>query len=92
MSDRVISPSTGGLRNNDENAPLPIIQHNRPSDDTISEVTDQSQGVHVTQSSLVESPGIGQPATPPIRSFKNMEESSFEAGYDSDDEIGPFFD
>ena len=92
MDARVIAPSTGGVENEDNDVPLPEIETHVSVNDISSEVTMQSQAVPIAATVPEDSSNIGQPATPPLRSYKHMDEAMFDEGYDSDGEMGPFFD
>ena len=91
MSDRVIAPSTGGVEIEDNNLPPPAIEAHVCANEEVSEVSVPTRAVPIATTVSEDATHIGLPATPPLRSFKNMNEDMFEEGYDSDGEIGPFF-
>ena len=80
------------LENEDDAVPLPEIETHVSINGISSEVTMQSQDVPVAATVPEDPSNIGQPATPPLRSYKHMNEAMFNKGYDSDGEMGPFFD
>ena len=92
MDAWVIAPSTGGVENEDNDVPLPEIETHVSINDISSELTMQSQAVPIAATVPDDSSNIGQPATPPLRSYKHMDEAIFKEGYDSDGEMGPFFE
>ena len=92
MSDRVIAPSTGGVEIEDNNLPPPVIEAHLCANEEMSEVSVPSRAVPIATAVPEDATNIVLPATPPLRSFRNMNEDMFEEGYDSDGEIGPFFD
>ena len=77
MSDRVIAPSTGGVENEDNDAPPPIIEAQLHTNDIVSEVSAPSQAIPIAATVPEDASNIGLPATPPLRSFKIMNEEIF---------------
>ena len=92
LSEQVLPPAAGALQNDNDNEPPLEIEAHTSVADNMSKVSEQSRPVLGAATVPVASPHIGQPATPPIRSFKNMNGSMFEERYDSDGLLGPFFD
>ena len=80
------------MENEGNNVPPPVIEANHCTNDLVSEVSVPSLNNPITVPVQNAASNIGLPATPPLRSFKNMDESMFEIGYDSDGKRGPFFD
>ena len=86
----MLSHSTGRSENSADNEPPPEIQAHESSNDVMSEVTEQLRA-DLIATTVPEAPaGIGQPITPLIRSFKNMNISMVEDGCNSNGTIGPF--
>ena len=80
------------MENEGNDVPPPVIEANHCTNDLVSEVSVPSLANPIAVSVQNAASNIGLPATPLLRSFKNMDESMFEKGYDSDGERGPFFD
>ena len=89
MSDWVIAPSTGGVEIEDNNLPPPVIEAHLCDNEEMSEVSVPSRAVSIATTVPEDATNIELSATPPLRSFKDMNEDMFEEGYDIDGEIGP---
>ena len=59
MTDRVLPPSTGGVENEDNNVPPPVIEAHLYVSDLVSEVTVPSQAVPIATTVPEDASNIG---------------------------------
>ena len=92
MNPDALTPTLGGSTIHHDAVEVSTIQGNVSIPDSISQLTDPSTTPIATVQTEPRGSEIGLPATPDSRVLKCMDEEEHEQGYDSDGEIGPFFD